>query len=195
MDPDHLVVATGLDALRRSHPGRSPANAEQAPPPSGGARRGRRGTARSGNRRLVAPDRRKGPAWLAVRALSAAAGRVRGARSDLHKARPDPLVRRGSLPCRARLRVPPVPGPGAARAFRRGTPDRRTRPGTAAHRGLQRVRPCTPRRGVDRSGPRGNPATGEQVVVKVQRPTVASLVRKDLAAMSCSRPFSSAGSP
>ena len=113
------------------------------------------------------------------------------ARPHLHQARPDPLLGRGDLPARARRRVQAAARPRPRRALRRRAPDRRGRPRAPAR---ARCSPSSTERA--RSPPPRSPRstgraslTGEEVVVKVQRPEVAELVRNDLAAMSFLAPL------
>ena len=104
-----------------------------------------------------------------------------GARAHLHQARADPLRRRGAVPRRARHRDEEVPGPGQARAVGQGGghpppgagpfDPTRCSPGSTGTAPPRRRSPrCT--------GPASS--TGEDVVVKVQRSTVAELVGRDL---------------
>ena len=102
-------------------------------------------------------DRRKGDSRVARRHLAAPPRGRRTPRSDLHQARPDHLVGRGTVPGGAGHRVPQVPRPGAGRVVR-GRPHRRrigARP--AARGGVLGVRPRTPRGGVHRPGAPGPP--------------------------------------
>ena len=104
-----------------------------------------------GSRRGLGRHRRPVP--------SAPPGR-RGARADVHQARPDHLVGRGAVPARARRGVQALPGPGAGRAVRRRAAHGRDRAGAAAGAGVRLVRGAPPRRRVDRPGPRRPPADG-----------------------------------
>ena len=199
VDPDDLPWRTGAGrACGPPPPPRSPppAPADASPGPAGPAGRGRAGP---GRRRLV-PDRTAPgppagpPGAVPGRPVAPAAHRVPDPGADLHQAGPDPLLGRGPLPPELvsqfrllRDRVPPEPFE-ASGPWSRRTWAGRSRSSSAvstetplAAASIAQVHAATLR-------------TGEEVVVKVQRPAVATTVRTDLATMSWIAPTSSAGS-
>ena len=149
--------------------------------------RGRRRPARAGRRPvdLAAQARPSARSGGSRRALPARAPRRRGARADLHQARPDHLVRRGPVPARAGRGVQAVPRPGAGRAVRRRARDRRGRPRRPARRACSTRSTRRPLAAASIAQVHAaRLRTGEDVVVKVQRPDVARLVHTDLRAMA-----------
>ena len=112
-------------------------------------------------------------------------------RADLHQARPDPLLRRGHLPARARRRVQAAARPGPARAVRRRSAQIvEADLGRPLEEVFSRVRPPSrsPRPRSPRSTGRGcEPARRSSS--RCSAPTVATLVRNDLAVMSFLAPL------
>ena len=138
--------------------------------------------------RLVEKRRanRLGPARdLPGRPVPPAAQGVRTPRADLHQAGPDPVLGRGRLPARAGRRVPAAPRPCATP---RRSSDVRKVVEADLGRPLEEVfEHFEPRPIAAASIAQVHAArlrTGEEVVVKVQRPQVAGLVERDIAAMS-----------
>ena len=185
---DHPLAAARRTAAARSHAPRCPALTEPSRIPPG--RTGRHGgppcSATSG--RPVARPQAPGPVPHARgqprRHLAAPAPGRRTARADLHQARPDHLERRGAVPARAGRRVQAVPRPGAGRAVRHVRTVVEDDLGCTledvfasfertplAAASIAQVHAATLR-------------TGEEVVVKVQRPSVSTFVRKDLRVMA-----------
>ena len=99
---------------------------------------------------------RRRPGRQSERHLEAAADRRRGARTHLHQARPDHLLRRGPVPDRTRRGVQEVPRPGSARTVRGRPADGRAGPRRPSGGRLRIVRRDGARLGLDRPGARGH---------------------------------------
>ncbi len=190
VDPDDLSWAVGIDALRAAERAEAPELTRRRRLPPGlrvvrvgtvlgtavagwalSERRGSREQSRAGlSRRLRRAFERLGPSYIKL-------GQILSSGEGLF---PEELVER----------VPAAAGPGTGRVLRRGPRAswRRTWAG--------RSRPCSPRSIPSPWPPPPSPrstrpgsTSGESVVVKVQRPTVAQVVRTDLAAMSWLAPL------
>ena len=178
--------APGPDA-GRGPPAHPPAPAPARGPGRAGGRASS-GTALAGLVRSV--DRRRRPARVAGRVVAPAAPRLRAPRAHLHQAGPDPLLGRGPLPRGAGGRVPaaaatrsrPSPSPWCAASSKTTWAG----PSTQLFSEFERT-PIAAASIAQVHAARLT--TGEDVVVKVQRPDVATLVRRDLAAMSWIAPL------
>ena len=129
--------------------------------------------------------RRVGGSAVAGRPVPAAAHRRRGARPHLHQARPDHLQRRGPVPRGAGRRDEEVPRPGPGRDVGRRADGSSRRTSAARSPRSSRRSSTTPLAAASIAQVhRATLRTGEEVVVKVQRPTVATRVRQDLRVMA-----------
>ena len=123
-------------------------------------------------------ERRAGGERVGQRPLAPPAARLRAPRPLLHQARPRSSPRGGACSRRAGRGVQALPRPGAARALRGRAPRRGGGSRPAARRRCSAASTRRPsRRPRSRRCTSPRLASGEEVVVKVQRPRVRERVR------------------
>ena len=183
VDPASLRWLAGIDALRaRTRADIPRLLARHRVPPLGRLARSVGGLGRP-----LVPWylRERGTPALAGRPGVAAAAHLRTARLDLREAGPDRVGVRGPLPRRAGGRVQEAPRPGAAGAVPRHPPGSRGRPRRSRSRRSSRSFEETPLAAASIAQVHAaRLRSGEEVVVKVQRPQVATLMRKDVEALA-----------